>query len=568
MLRMITETVFKSERFRTIVLFLVSLAVAVNGLLILGTALIGGVIDRDAAHAGGAASLKVHIIIALTLLYLSLLLRRRKRAAWAIVIPVYAFTLGTSTMQAFSAFSHHRFSILFLFRDIVFPLLVVGSLVLCHKYFTVKSDIRNFAFSLRFVGLALIVTFLYGVVGFSLLDSHDFHHEISIWESIQRTIDQFNITTSNPISPHTVRARLFLDSLSTVSIAAIVYSIVSFFQPLKARYHDQTVGRTKMQEILEATPSNSEDYFKLWPHDKQYIFDQYESAGIAYRVVQGVAFANGSPVGLEAALGSVLQEFEDECRTNDWQPALVHVTDDYRTLYESHGFTLQKLGEEAIVDVTAFATIVKNEKYFRNIANRFKKLEYNFEMLHAPHNDALLHRLKVISDDWLERPGRAERGFVMGYFNNEYLQQCDIAVARDAAGTIQAFLNRVPSYDPKEANYDMLRHTSASAGNINDFVLLGLMDILYEEGVKTFNLGLCPLAGLSQEDAQSSLINSTLSFIYANADRFYSFSGLHRFKSKYRPIWKSRYIGYKGGIRGFTKTITVLPRALQPSKIK
>jgi phosphatidylglycerol lysyltransferase len=554
------------ESFRSAMLFLVSLAVAVNGLVILGTALFGGILDRDAIRNGGDASLKVHIIIALTLLYLSQLLRRRKRAAWAVVIPVYAFTLGTNAMQNLNAFSHRHLSALFLFRDILFPLLVVASLLLSHKYFTVKSDIRNFAFSLRFVALALIVTFLYGVLGFTLLDKRDFHHDVTVWEAMHRTIDQFNITTNTPAHPYTIRGRLFLDSLSTVSIAALAYSIISFFQPLKARYSDQTVARERMREILETTPSNSEDFFKLWPHDKEYIFDDYKSAGMAFRVVQGVAYANGSPVGLKPALERVLQDFEDECQTNDWLSALVHVTDDLRTLYEKHGFTLQKLGEEAIVDVEQFATEVRHEKYFRNITNRFQKQEYSFEMLSPPHNDALLNRLSDVSNDWLERPGRAERGFIMGYYSNDYLQQCDIAVARDAAGTIQAFLNRVPSYDPEEANYDMLRHTSTAAGNINDFILMGLMDVLHQEGVKRFNLGLCPLAGLKEDDEESSLINSTLSFIYANADRFYSFSGLHRFKSKYRPVWKSRYIGYKGGLRGFTKTITVLPRALQPPK--
>ncbi len=554
------------DNFRAVILTLVSLAVAVNGLVILGTTLFAGIIDHDASHIGGDANLKVHIIIALTLIYLSLLLRRRKRAAWAIVIPVYAFTLGTNAMQSLTALSHRHFNLVFFFRDIVFPLLVVISLLLCHKYFTVKSDIRNFAFSLRFVAIALLVTFLYGVIGFTLLDHHDFHHEISFWEAVHRTIDQFNITTNSPIVPHTVRARIFLDSLSTVSIAALAYSIISFFQPLKARYGDQTASRDRMREILEEIPSNSEDYFKLWPHDKDYIFDDYKSAGIAYKVVQGVAYANGSPVGLKPALGRVLTEFEDECRTNDWLPALVHVTGDLRSLYEKHGYTLQKLGEEAIIDVELFENEIRHEKYFRNITNRYKKLEYSFEMLIPPHSDALLSRLKDVSDTWLQLPGRAERGFIMGYYDDEYLQQCQIAVARDEAGTIQAFLNRIPSYDPEEANYDMLRHSTSAAGNVNDYILMGLMDVLHQEGIKRFNLGLCPLSGLKDNEDESSLINTTLSFIYANADRFYSFSGLHRFKSKYRPTWKSRYIAYKGGLRGFTKTITLLPRALAPPK--
>jgi hypothetical protein len=96
-----------------------------------------------------------------------------------------------------------------------------------------------------------------------LLDNHDFHQEISFWEAAHRTIDQFNITTAHSLHPYTYRARLFADSLSTISVAALVYSAVAFFQPIKARYNNQSVGREQMKRLLERSKANSEDFFKL-----------------------------------------------------------------------------------------------------------------------------------------------------------------------------------------------------------------------------------------------------------------------------------------------------------------
>jgi phosphatidylglycerol lysyltransferase len=259
----------------------------------------------------------------------------------------------------------------------------------------------------------------------------------------------------------------------------------------------------------------------------------------------------------------VLEEFEDVCWTNDWLPAFIHITDDLQKLYGRYGYTLQKIGEEAVVDLDHFESGVAHNKYFRQIRNRFEKQQYVFEIHEPPHSDALIQRLKDISNEWLTLPGRTERGFIMAYFDPAYLQQCKVAVARDDAGTIQAFLNLVPSYDRDEANFDMLRHTSKSLGNVNDYLMLCLLHELYGQGKKRFNLGLSPLSGIDIEDSGNNLISTAMRFLYANGDRFYSFSGLRRFKAKYEPVWKSRYIAHKGGVRGFTRTYTALNKAMQ-----
>jgi phosphatidylglycerol lysyltransferase len=158
-----------------------------------------------------------------------------------------------------------------------------------------------------------------------------------------------------------------------------------------------------------------------------------------------------------------------------------------------------------------------------------------------------------------------ERGFAMGYFSEEYLQQCNIMVVRDAAGTIQAFLNQVPAdFDSQEATYDLLRHVNTSVSNINDYLLMQFIGYLEKEHYSKLNLGLCPLAGLDEADeTQKSFLDNVLRFAYANGDRIYSFSGLYRFKSKYEPEWSDRYIAYQGGVRNFSRTMTALTRAMR-----
>lgn len=287
------------------------------------------------------------------------------------------------------------------------------------------------------------------------------------------------------------------------------------------------------------------------------------NAAIAYKVRRGVALAVGDPFGDPAAVPEVIERFEELCFVNDWRPAFIHATPRFKTLFEHRGYHMQPIGEEALVDVAAFAATAAQRKYFREIRNRFTKLGFTTELLQPPHQAAVLERLHTISDEWLQKPGRTERGFMMGYFEISYLQRCPIMVAHDAAGTIQAFINLLPATKPGEANYDLLRASQRAPGNSSDYLLLELLAQLQRDSAITrLNLGLSPLAGL--DDAPDTLLNRTLRLVYAGSDRFYSFRGLHRFKAKYEPIWEDRYAVYQGGAADFSRIMRALVQAMKP----
>jgi len=538
---------------------LVVYLVGIHGLYVVAITLL----DQLSAHPGGhlsAIDVDIPLLIGFGFVYLASLLRRRKQMAWAVAVGAYIFMIGFYANQIEGAIDHRDW--LQVVSKLGLPLINITLLWLSRRAFTVRSDIQSFRYSLRFIALILLAAFIYGTAGFMLMDKHDFHHEITLGEAAHRTLDQFGLTTDNGLVPHTRRARLFVDSLSVVSVAAVSYAAISLFQPIRARYTHHEDGLSKARELLVAQNGTSEDFFKVWPHDKTYFFDASGSAGLAYRVQGGVALVVGDPFGSRAKAAKLLHGFEDLCYGNDWQPVFVHTEPQWNEFYTRHGYSVQKLGEEAVVDLEHFLRDVHGNKYFRQIRNRFQREDMTAEVLSPPHNKAVVNRLRLISEAWLDRPGRSERGFAMGYFSEEYLQQCPVVVARDAAGTIQAFLNQIPSFDPDEANFDMLRTSNEAPGNVNDFLLMAFIDHLHAEGIKRLNLGLCPLAGLDDLE-EKSVISRSLEFVYSNGDRFYSFSGLTRFKAKYEPSWSDRYIVYKGGLRTFVKAMNALPRAMR-----
>ena len=505
------------------------------------------------------------LLIGLSVIYLSSLLKRRKRTAWLVTILAYTLYLVIGVSQLLSHIALGRLWWVEIIRTIIMPVIIISVLYLLRKDYVVKSDIQGFQFASRFIVLILLITVVYGVAGFELMDNTDFHQEIGWGTALHYTVDQFNITTNKPAHPYTRRAKVFVDSLSFVSFIAISYAAFALFQPLRSRFSDQSVSRERVNDLFLRYGAESEEFFKLWPHDKQYFFDDSGESVLAFHVHRGVALCIGDPIGNQARFTALMAGFLNLCFNNDWLPSLIHVSNTNVKLYERSGFAIQKLGQEAVVNLNHFETDLKDNKYFRQILNRFNKQAYSYELLTPPHHRAVIDRLRTISDEWLSNGNRSERGFVMGYFTDEYMQMCKIAVARDAAGTIQAFTNLVPAnFNNEDATYDLLRQSKNALSNVNDFLIMKLIEELNNSGYKTLNMGLSPLAGLDESDNEErkSILDNVLKFAYANGDMFFSFSGLYRFKSKYEPEWQDRYVGFKGGIRGFSKTMTSLTRCM------
>jgi phosphatidylglycerol lysyltransferase len=535
----------------------VSIIVLLNGIFIIAFSLIGQLAAHHSVRINNYA-VDVSLSIGLSLIYLSALLKRRKQTAWIATMLAYGLYIGFNLQSLDNRIDSRHVNMLIIFRIFVLPGLILILLLINRKKYVVRSDGPGFWSAFRLSAIILVVTFVYGTVGYYALGTGDFDHSLSVPTSMHYTIDQIGITTDHPAVAETRRATLFQDSLRFISIAAGIYVVVSFFQPLKARFGDHSEDREYIKKlIISQNDATSEDFFKVWPHDKQYFFDSSGDSGLAYHVYRGVAVILGGPTGKQARFKQLLSEFQYVCYGNDWRPAIIHTEDTYRDIYAELGYSLQKLGQEAIVDLVKFNSTTIRNKYFRNVVNKSKKQGYYHEILTAPYERAVINRLREISDAWLGNGSKSERGFTMGYFSEDYLSQCEILVAKDPAGEIQAFINLVPEeYDSQEVTYDMLRYSKEAIGNVNDFLLISLCAEFEKRGYKRLNLGFCPLSGIDEKDEKNNkIIDTVLGFALANGDRVYSFTGLHRFKNKYEPVWSDRYLAYQGGLGSFSRSI-------------
>jgi phosphatidylglycerol lysyltransferase len=176
----------------------------------------------------------------------------------------------------------------------------------------------------------------------------------------------------------------------------------------------------------------------------------------------------------------------------------------------------------------------------------------------APLSDELIERLREVSDEWLQLPGKRERTFTLGRFEPEYLRTTPVFTAEDKDGRVLAFVNLLTSYHPGEATIDLMRHRLQSPNGIMDYLFVKLFLSCKEQGFTRFNLGMAPMAGF-QEREEASVAEKVVHLFFQRMNFLFSFSGLKAYKSKFADSWEPRYVVYRN-VLGLPKLGLALSR--------
>ena len=407
---------------------------------------------------------------------------RRKRRAWQIVLALACFSVLFHFLK-----DHHRW-------EASFSLALVAALLYARQSFTVKSRGLDWrAAALRFA-VAVLAAFGYGVAGFWLLEPHEFGINFNWLDSIHHTLLCLSLVGDPSLAPQTRYAAWFLDSFSVLTMAVFGYGLISLFRPIL--YHLRTLPqeRARAKELLERYGRTSLDSFKVWP-DKSYFFNSTRDCFIAYSVGANVAVTLGDPTGPAESLPGTIREFKQFCEENGWAVAWHQTLPDLLPLYRQAGFKKLKIGDDAIVDLPAFALEGKVMQRFRQRVGKLERQGVHLGRYDAPLPDGLIARLREVSDEWLQLPGKRERTFTLGRFEADYLRTTPVFTAEDKDGRILAFVNLFTSYHAGEAATDLMRHRLRSPNGIMDYLFIKVFLSCKEQGFKRFNMGMAPWQG-------------------------------------------------------------------------
>lgn len=277
--------------------------------------------------------------------------------------------------------------------------------------------------------------------------------------------------------------------------------------------------------------------------DKQLFWAAQGQVLFAYSRYSDKAVVLGDPLGEEELFSDGIQEFQSFIDTYGYRAVFYEVDEERLSLYHDNGYYFFKLGEEAVVDLHEFNMEGSSRRSFRNTLKRFEKDGYAFEYLNPPFEASLLDELESISSEWLGK--RKEMGFSVGWFNRSYLQKSSIAVVRNLADNkIISFVSMTCQGNDKEhIGIDLMRFRNVVPNSTMDFMFLQLLLHNKEQGYHYLSLGVAPLSKVGNAP-RSHKTEKVAHFIYEHGKLIYSFEGLRKFKDKFDPDWKPRYLAY------------------------
>ena len=335
-----------------------------------------------------------------------------------------------------------------------------------------------------------------------------------------------------------------LRALFGVTIILFFFCVIRL---LRSKSEIPSIGTS--EDIKTATPiiakSPRADSNLARLGDKRFLFDDQNSAFIMYGVEGQSWVAMGDPIGDEQAGRELAWRFRDMCDEGGWWPVFYQVNESSVPMYIEMGMSVIKIGEEALVPLKDFSLEGHSR---RNLRRSYKKLTEQgctFEIIEPPAVDALLPRLREISDTWLSEKNAAEKGFSLGFFQEDYVRDCPIAAVK-SDGQIVAFANMWLGANHQEMTIDLMRYVSDAPSGVMDYLFAQLMLWGKEQGFEGFSLGMAPLSGIEAQQ-NGTAWNQIAALTYEHGEHFYNFQGLRHYKAKFEPEWSPKYIASPGG---------------------
>ncbi len=340
-------------------------------------------------------------------------------------------------------------------------------------------------------------------------------------------------------APRGLRAVLGLTIFSgVVALWSLLRPAKGAFSAASAQDMQRAIAIVRMQHMSDAN--------LVRMGDKSLMFSADGRAFIMYGRQARSWIALFDPVGPRDAWPDLIWRFIEEARACGCRPVFYQVSPAGLSYYADAGLRAFRLGELATADLQTFE--LKGGKWatLRQTVSRAQRDGLQFSVVEPADIPAIMDELVSVSDAWLAHHRAKEKGFSLGAFNTDYIAAQPVGILR-LEGRIVAFANILVTDACEEGTIDLMRFLPEAPKGSMDFLFVSLMEYLRDKGFKRFNLGMAPLAGLS-ERRSSPIWDKVGRTVFEHGERFYNFKGLKAFKSKFHPQWQPRYMAAGGGI--------------------
>ncbi len=440
-------------------------------------------------------------------------LYRRLDAAWWLTIWLLCAGVLLSLLKGFD------------YEEAIILAAVVVMLVSARERFARRASLIEQRFSGPWIVAVLLV--LGTAVWLVLFAYRHVPYEKDLWW-------QFEFEASAPRS---------LRALLLAAVVAAAYALWRLLRPSKPPISTPSKDDLEQAEVLIANGHDSNANLALLG-DKHLMFNDDRTAFIMYQASGSSWVCMGDPVGPAVLCEPLAWEFLERCDGMAVSPVFYQVAPDNLSLYIDLGLTLSKLGEEARVPLRAFSLDGASRADLRQMHRRAARDGAEFEVVSRSNVPAIMADLRAVSDAWLAEKQAGEKRFSLGYFQESYLSRFDCAVVR-CAGRIVAFANLWRAGMETELSVDLMRYGEGAPKGVIDYLLVESMLWGKSQKYQWFNLGMAPLSGL-EEHALAPTWHKLGRMVQRYGETFYHFEGLRKYKEKFSPVWRPRYLAVSG----------------------
>jgi lysyl-tRNA synthetase class 2 len=492
---------------------------------------------------------------------LAVSLRRRKRAAWIVSVTLVWGYLALCLL-AVDLLPEAR-SHLFNWISGGLTLLLALSLLVSRRAFNVRGERGNIALGLVSLLVGTVVTVGLGTV---LVHATDAAPPAS-WRACLHYAVLRVLTVSSLFDLPEITVPGWTDlAVNLMSVALMLMVLLAFFRSPRRRARLEPSDERRLRELLAQYGEHDPiGYFAL-RRDKSVSWSPDGRAAVLYRVVNGVALASGDPVGDREQWPAAIDGWLADARRHAWVPAATGTGGGAAAVYERAGLKSLDFGDEAVVDVAAFAgTYPGGSAEGTDDAAALRPLRPLREA-HALIRDAgytavvRRHRdiprgemaeLTHLADAWRRHPG--ERGFsvALGRLGDPADGECVMVECRDPQGRVSALLSFVP-WGRRGLCLDLMRRDRESGRALIDYLITELLllasaDAEPVRGVERVSLNFAVFRSVFDEDGKAGagpllrLWRKVLRLL----SRRWHLEARYRSYAAYLPLWRPRHLLYE-----------------------
>ncbi len=300
----------------------------------------------------------------------------------------------------------------------------------------------------------------------------------------------------------------------------------------------------RLRELLDRHgDADSLGYFALRA-DKSLMWSPSGRAAVAYRVINGVSLAAGDPIGAPAAWPEAIVAWLADGTRHGWTPAVLACGNAGGKAYRKAGLDVIELGDEAILDVPAFALDGRPMRGVRQAVNRMRRAGYTCRVVRrrdlTPAELAeALHAADVF------REGHTERGFSMALsrLGDARDGDCVLVLGRDADGKLRGLLQFVP-WGAHGLSLDLMRGDREAANGLTELMVVSAVEAAPALGVTRVSLNFAVLRSVfaRAEELGAGPVLRLWHRMLKAASRLWQIESLYRANAKYQPVWQPRYL--------------------------